>query len=236
MRSITGNRGVFRAGTAAFFLLFGFAPRTAHAQFGPRQTVALQCTFNSDCAIGLVCAGGYCRAECRTDRDCAAPQVCRVEIFDDQGRFLRFPAAQPAGVQAAAPAYSPNVAPGEHQGPRCRVPVAQASAGVIGSAFRASDPVLKSEVTHSSAKCPATIRFAGGISATGGSGPVTYRVVRSDGASGPVKTLKFGAPGHLAVSETWTLGETTKGWMRLDVLTPNALSSAQAPFTLECLK
>jgi hypothetical protein len=234
MRAIAGNRVVVRTGAAAAVLFLSFAAQNAHAQ---RQPLGPQCAFNSDCAIGLVCAGGYCRAECRTDRDCAAPQVCRVEIFDDQGRFLRFPAAQPAGgVQPAVEAHSNDTGvPGEHVGPRCRVPVAQPVA-VIGNAFRAANPVLKANVTNTAAKCPATVAFTGNVTATGGSGPVTYRVARSDGATGPVKTLKFGAPGTQTFTEAWTLGATTKGWLRIDVLTPNALASAQAPFTLDCAK
>ena len=234
MRAIAGNRVVVRAGAAAAALFIAFVARDAHAQ---RQTLGPQCTFNSDCAIGLVCAGGYCRAECRTDRDCVAPRVCRVEIFDDQGRFLRFPPAQPAGgIQPAVEAHSNETGvPGEHIGPRCRVPVAQPVA-VIGNPFRAASAALKADVTNTAAKCPAAVAFTGNIAATGGSGAVTYRVTRSDGATGPVKTLKFGAPGTQTFTEAWTLGATTKGWLRIDVLTPNALASAQAPFTLDCAK
>jgi hypothetical protein len=29
-----------------------------------------QCTFNDECAAGLLCAGGRCRTLCRSDRDC----------------------------------------------------------------------------------------------------------------------------------------------------------------------
>lgn len=29
-----------------------------------------QCRFDSDCQAGLVCANGFCRVKCRTDRDC----------------------------------------------------------------------------------------------------------------------------------------------------------------------
>lgn len=36
-----------------------------------------QCTFNSDCADPLVCAGGFCRIQCKTDRDCVNGWTCR---------------------------------------------------------------------------------------------------------------------------------------------------------------
>jgi hypothetical protein len=242
MRAIAGIRVVVRAGAAAASFVLMLAAGAASSQLAPRHLVGPQCAFNSDCAIGLVCAGGYCRAECRTNRDCAAAQVCRVEIFDDQGRFVRFPPALPAnpgGIEAAAEANQSYESiprgPGEHVGARCRVPVVQPAAGVIAY-FRAADPVLKADVTHTAAKCPASVAFTGHITATGGSGPVTYRFVRSDGATGPVKTLKFGTPGTQRVTEAWTLGATTKGWLKLEVLTPNALASAQAPFTLDCAR
>lgn len=44
---------------------------------GQRQPLPAQCTFNSDCADPLVCAGGYCRSQCRDDRDCYNGWVCR---------------------------------------------------------------------------------------------------------------------------------------------------------------
>jgi hypothetical protein len=241
MRAIAGIRVVVRTASVSAAFLLASAAGTATAQ-AYRVPLQAQCTFNSDCAIGLVCAGGFCRAECRTNRDCAAPQICRVEIFDDQGRFVRFPPALPAnpgGIEAAAEANQSYESiprgPGEHVGARCRVPLAQPAAGVIAY-FRASDPVLKADVTHTAAKCPASVAFTGHITATGGSGPVTYRFVRSDGATGPVKTLKFVSPGTQRVTEAWTLGATTKGWLKLEVLTPNALASAQAPFTLDCAR
>lgn len=35
-----------------------------------RARIEQQCVFDSDCDDALVCAGGFCRAVCRTDRDC----------------------------------------------------------------------------------------------------------------------------------------------------------------------
>ncbi len=48
----------------------------------PRHRANERCIFSDDCDRGLICAGGWCRIECRTDRDCtnmfrcvAAPEV-----------------------------------------------------------------------------------------------------------------------------------------------------------------
>lgn len=56
---------------------------------------------------------------------------------------------------------------------------------------------------------------------------VTYTWERSDGAQAGTKTLSFSAAGSQTVSETWLIGSQYSGWMRLRVLTPNAMSSAQ---------
>lgn len=49
--------------------LFGcVAPRTRGAD----------CVFNRDCDDPLVCAGGSCRAQCATDRDCPSGQQCAL--------------------------------------------------------------------------------------------------------------------------------------------------------------
>ncbi len=41
-----------------------------------RRPPAAQCVFNGDCEERLVCAGGACRAECQTDRDCPTGFAC----------------------------------------------------------------------------------------------------------------------------------------------------------------
>jgi hypothetical protein len=42
------------------------------------RTPSRQCTFNGDCMDPLVCEGGYCRAQCASDRDCYAGWVCML--------------------------------------------------------------------------------------------------------------------------------------------------------------
>lgn len=90
----------------------GFQP--AHPQFGPpRQVLSAQCTFNDECAQPLVCAGHFCRQQCRTDRDCANGWVCQQQVWSNTGgdgsqnRFLEVyapysPIPVQPGVYAAA--------------------------------------------------------------------------------------------------------------------------------------
>ncbi len=88
--------------------------------------------------------------------------------------------------------------------------------------------------------CPVTIAFDGFITMNG-PGTVTYRIVRSDGATGPVQTLEFLKPGTQTVHETWTVGDATllphyEGWVAIQVLTPNEVESnhADAAFHMTC--
>jgi hypothetical protein len=83
--------------------------------------------------------------------------------------------------------------------------------------------------------CPALFTFTGVITSTA-PGPVTFTWDRSDGATSPNVTLNFTAPGSQTVTDTWTLSPTSPftGWERVHVLTPNAVVSNQASFTLTC--
>ena len=85
--------------------------------------------------------------------------------------------------------------------------------------------------------CPAVIRFSGTITARK-AGKVQYKFVRSDGASAPVLTLDFAAPGTKPVSTVWSLGDPTlsryTGWQAIQIVYPVAVASARASFTIEC--
>ena len=37
-----------------------------------------QCVFNDECNSPLICSAHYCRAECRTDRDCTGGATCNA--------------------------------------------------------------------------------------------------------------------------------------------------------------
>lgn len=68
---------------------------------------------------------------------------------------------------------------------------------------------------------------------------VTYKWLRSDGATGSVQTLTFTSGGMQTVSEQWSLGPLSasshmNGWERIEIVTPNSTLGNQAPFTLSC--
>lgn len=81
--------------------------------------------------------------------------------------------------------------------------------------------------------CPKSATYTGKIT-TNGAGTVSYRWARSDGTS-ETRTLQFTAAGTQAVenfSTSYTHSATH--WAKLEVLAPNAVTSEQAKFTLNC--
>jgi len=89
----------------------------------------------------------------------------------------------------------------------------------------------------SSTSCPQTFTFNGAIT-TNGPLNVTYQWQRSDGGLSPVQVLTFlGAGTQNVVPDVWTLGAPAfvyNGWERIQVLSPNAFTSAQATFSINC--
>jgi hypothetical protein len=79
-----------------------------------------------------------------------------------------------------------------------------------------------------------TLRFSGRISAVGGSGTVSYRFLRSDGASAPVSAVTFDSPGSKDVQTTWMLGRSYDGWQSLKILDPQERESERAVFQVTC--
>ena len=75
-----------------------------------------QCTFNDECSPGLICAGGFCRAQCRTARDCGRGDVCQTFVIDSEERVLRRPAANEA---VASDTQALLGQPGHYVRPRC---------------------------------------------------------------------------------------------------------------------
>jgi hypothetical protein len=124
-------------------------------------------------------------------------------------------AAPRAAIAVACLALSPAVAAGQ---------------GVVTDAVLTADPAyLQAHI------CPVTVTFNGSITMNG-PGTVTYRFVRSDGATSAPYSVSFAKPGTSPVSTTWTLGEATvlpnyEGWVAIQVLTPNAVESAHADAT-----
>ena len=112
--------------------------------------------------------------------------------------------------------------------------------GAAQRAARVTEVVLRSDDARLAGTCPVTVRFSGHITSDG-PGTVTYTFTRSDGASGPTRTLEFKEAGTQPVSTTWTLGDAQspasyEGWQALRVLSPNELESSRAAgsFVLTC--
>lgn len=111
------------------------------------------------------------------------------------------------------------------------------SGGSLAHALVTDAVLTTTPVLHQS-DCPAVISFKGTITSNS-AGTVRYIFTRNDGAIDTItKTLVFKKPGTLPVSVTWTLGSATlpfyKGWQAIKVLSPNAMTSAQAHFELHC--
>lgn len=103
--------------------------------------------------------------------------------------------------------------------------------------FRVIETLLRADPFEHRGPCPVTIEFSGRISAIGGSGTVTYRFLRNDGASAPVRTLEFQEPGSKDVETTWRLGGegfSYEGWQAIRILEPEEMESDRAGFTVEC--
>lgn len=85
-------------------------------------------------------------------------------------------------------------------------------------------------------QCPAQENFTGSVT-TGGAADVTYTWVSFDGGTWPQGKLHFSGAGTQKVSEQvrlGTAGQVVHGWMQLKVLSPNALLSPRAQYTLNC--
>ncbi len=71
-----------------------------------RRAEGGSCVFNDDCSDPLICAGSFCRAQCRTDRDCPAGWLCHQA--DAPGKQVCLP--PPAPVLCVADEHCPTAA------------------------------------------------------------------------------------------------------------------------------
>lgn len=114
-----------------------------------------------------------------------------------------------------------------------------------------ADPQIQASLignasTGPSTVCPQTVSFAFAIrSLPAQSLKVTYRFIRSDGATSAISETVLGnglagLPGYGAASYKWTLGGPTlptySGWVKIQVLTPQAVTSPPQTFTITCAK
>ena len=100
-----------------------------------------------------------------------------------------------------------------------------------------SEVFLRADPFDYSGTCPIRITLSGRISVSRGSGTVSYRFIRSDGASAPVQTVNFTGPGSMDVTNAWQLGGpgfTYSGWEAIRLLDPQQVDSAHATFRVVC--
>lgn len=104
--------------------------------------------------------------------------------------------------------------------------------------FRVIEVFVRADPFDYTGDCPVKIRFSARISVLGGSGKVTYRWIRSDGANAPIRTLEFTESGSKDIESTWTLGGPNlseySGWKAIRILEPNNMTSDQAEFEIHC--
>ena len=131
----------------------------------------------------------------------------------------------------------PAVSPGLTVEPAPPSPAATTPAALQGP-LRVVEVTLRAEPSDYSGPCPGRITFRGTIRTTGGSGRVSYRFTRSDDkATGRVETLDIASASVHEVEETWALGfsgTVVEGWEALEVVAPQALTSAPARFRSLC--
>jgi hypothetical protein len=108
---------------------------------------------------------------------------------------------------------------------------------VASSGFRVIEVVLNAAPDDYVGPCPIKIKFSARISVVGGGGIVSYKFLRSDEASGPIKTVRFARPGSKDVSTTWLIGSPTsrfQGWQSIKIFDPNEMESDKAHFKIDC--
>lgn len=95
---------------------------------------------------------------------------------------------------------------------------------------------LRASPTAYTGKCPAIIRFVGKITVPR-PGKLRYRFIRSDNATGPVRTISFPKAGSKMVSTSWRLGGTSlpsyAGWMAIQIIDVH-VESNKAEFKIQC--
>ena len=103
--------------------------------------------------------------------------------------------------------------------------------------FRIVEMMLRADPLNYSGPCPVAIKFSGRISVAGGGGNVSYKFLRSDGASAPIQTLDFASSSSMNVNTTWRLGgsgQSFSGWQSIKTFDPEERQSNKAAFQIHC--
>lgn len=118
---------------------------------------------------------------------------------------------------------------------------AQAGAGGRAMVNRVQ---VQADPSNSIQICPGTVNFTAIVDVHGVRRPISYRWVRSDGATSEVMSAEPGnGDSTVQLTDAWRIGapgETVTGWARLDIMAPPLLQTnsasfhPRAEFTLRC--
>ena len=109
-----------------------------------------------------------------------------------------------------------------------------ASLSALSAAASSAQVIVTPPVTASTCAAPTTFTFSGTVTATQ-PGFLSYQWLYSTGKQGPVKTLKFTAPGNAQVSGgTVEASKAGQGWAEIKVLSAIPKTSNQATYQLLC--
>jgi hypothetical protein len=152
-----------------------------------------------------------------------------------------------AAPQVAPPSVSPQVTPPpgtpqatpsvNFENPKPPPMMTLRTASPTPQGFRVIEAMLRADPFNYTGTCPTRITFSGRISVAGGGGTVSFKFLRSDGASAPVQTLHFDGPGSQDVTTTWDIGGpgfSYKGWEAIQIYDPNNMQSTHANFEIQC--
>jgi len=82
--------------------------------------------------------------------------------------------------------------------------------------------------------CPKTIDLHGEFFASR-AGIIRYRFRYSDGRVGTTRTIHSDGPGFYSARESWRIGRTSRGWARMEILSPVRVRSEKASFAVQCM-
>jgi hypothetical protein len=96
------------------------------------------------------------------------------------------------------------------------------------------EAILKADPSTGADYCPTMVKFMGTIKVMKAC-VVQYRFDRSDGKSEPVVVLNCPSAGTYPVKNEWKIAATSSGWETIEIISPEAVMSNKATFTLTCL-
>ncbi|PZG42283.1 hypothetical protein C1I98_20035 [Spongiactinospora gelatinilytica] len=115
---------------------------------------------------------------------------------------------------------------------------AAASSSKSSAKPKVSATTPKASPKHYEGECPVEITFSAKVKvkAVKKKTTVVYRWLRGDGSKSKIKSYRLTGKGtkHLTLKEQATFRRDTKGWQRLQVLSPRKVTTAKGYFSVDC--